>query len=91
MSLNTGPLRAMPARSSREMLHSRGGRSSVQESATGCCKSNPYIRLANEARSKQMFVRLIFSHLAWQQFVAGVCCEGLGCRVPRGTNGYVRP
>ena len=70
MSLNTGPLRAMPARSSREMLHSRGGRSSVQESATGCCKSNPYIRLANEARSKQMFVRLIFSHLAWQQFVA---------------------
>ena len=70
MSLNTGPLRAMPARSSREMLHSRGGRSSVQESATGCCKSNPYIRLAYEARSKQMFVRLIFSHLAWQQFVA---------------------
>jgi hypothetical protein len=35
---------------------------------------NPYIQLANDNKSKQMFVRLIFVHLAWQQFLALLFC-----------------
>lgn len=68
MSLNDGSFTPMPSASSTDL------RSPSRNSQFCCCCSNGNNRnlpqLADENRSKTRLVRLVFSHLAWQQFVA---------------------
>ena len=69
MSLNDGTFAPMPAVSSSDLGSFERG----PESGCFCCprggkKRGPEI--ANENRSQTRLVRMVFSHLAWQQFMA---------------------
>jgi hypothetical protein len=70
MSLNDGSFAPMPAASSSDLQGSKDNRRADRMCC--CCsrtsKNNTLI--ADENRSKTRLVRLVFSHLAWQQFVA---------------------
>ena len=68
MSLNDGSFTPMPSASSTDLRSPSRTANFVVVAVNGNNRNLP--QLADGNRSKTRLVRLVFSHLAWQQFVA---------------------